>query len=144
MSEATLNYSSTVTDEPARPSRGALWTGRVLSGLVVAFLLMDGVMKLIQPEVVKKGTTELGFPLSSILPLGVILILSTLLYAFPKTAVLGAILLTGYLGGAVCVHVWKGHPMFSHTLIPVYLGAIAWLGLVLRDNRVRALLPISK
>jgi hypothetical protein len=124
------------------PSKAARWTGRVMSGLAGLFLLMDAVMKFARPEVVTKGTVELGFPESVILPLGVVLLVSTMLYVVPRTAVLGAILLTGYLGGAVCTHVRVGNPLFSHVLFPVYLGALLWGGLYLRDRRVRALVPL--
>jgi hypothetical protein len=113
-----------------------------MSGLVVLFLLMDAVMKFVKPEPVLKGTVELGFNESVIVPLGAVLLVSTLLYAFPRTAVLGAILLTGYLGGAVCTHVRVNNPLFSHTLFPTYLGVLLWGGLLLRDRRLRALLPI--
>jgi hypothetical protein len=144
MSDLTLNYRSVETAEPAAKSnsRWMLWTGRTLSGLVVLFLATDAVMKFVQPEPVLKGTVELGYSSSVILPLGIVLLVSTLLYAFPRTAVLGAILLTGYLGGAVATHVRVNHPMLSHTLFPVYLGAMLWGGLVLRDGRLRALLPL--
>ena len=128
--------------DEASPSRAARWTGRVLSALPAAFLLLDAVMKFVKPEPVLKGTVELGFSESVILPLGVVLLASTLLYLVPRTAVLGAILLTGYLGGAVCTHVRVGNPLFSHVLFPVYLGVLLWLGLYLRDRRVRALLPL--
>jgi hypothetical protein len=128
--------------DDALPSRAARWTGRVLSGLPAAFLLLDAVMKFVKPEPVLKGTVELGFSESVIVPLGVVLLASTLLYVVPRTAVLGAILLTGYLGGAVCTHVRVGNPLFSHVLFPVYLGVLLWLGLYLRDRRVRALLPL--
>jgi hypothetical protein len=122
-------------------SKGMIWMGRVLSTLVVLFLTMDGIMKLLKPDVVVKGTMELGFAESVIVPLGIVLLVSTLLYALPQTAVLGAILLTGYLGGAVATHVRHGDPLLSRALFPTYLGAILWLGLVLRDSRIRALLP---
>lgn len=124
-----------------RPSKAAVWGGRAMSTLPVLFLLMDGVMKLVKPEVVVKGTTELGYPESVIVPLGVVLLACTVLYAIPRTAVLGAILLTGYLGGAVATHVRVGNPLFSHTLFPIYFGALLWGGLVLRDVRLRAMLP---
>jgi hypothetical protein len=124
------------------PSGAARWTGRVLGGLSAAFLLLDAVMKFFKPEPVLKGTVELGFPESVIVPLGVVLLASTLLYLVPRTAVLGAILLTGYLGGAVCTHVRVGYPLFTHVLFPVYLGVMLWLGLYLRDRRLRALLPL--
>ena len=136
------SYASSATAPGAAPGAAARWTGRIMSGLAVAFLLMDAVMKFVKPEVVIKGTVELGFSDNVILPLGVVLLVSTLLYAFPRTAVLGAILLTGYLGGAVCTHVRVGNPLFSHVLFPTYLGALIWGGLLLRDRRLRALLPI--
>ena len=125
----------------AAPSTAARWTGRVMSALPALFLLLDAAMKFVKPEPVLKGTTELGYSESVIVPLGVVLLVSTLLYVFPRTGVLGAILLTGYLGGAVATHVRVGHPLFSHTLFPVYLGLLLWGGLYLRDRRVRALVP---
>ena len=94
------------------------------------------------PKPVVDGTLELGYPASVIFGLGVVLLVSTVLYVIPRTAVLGAILLTGYLGGAVATHVRVGNPLFSHVLFPTYLGALIWGGLWLRDRRVRALLPI--
>jgi hypothetical protein len=115
-----------------------------MSAIPALFLLMDGVMKLVKPAVVVEGTVTLGYQESVIVPLGVVLLVSTLLYVFPRTAVLGAILLTGYLGGAVATHVRVGHPLFSHTLFPTYLGALLWGGLYLRDRRLRALLPIRR
>ena len=120
----------------------AVWAGRILSGLPALFLVVDGAMKLVKPDVVVKGTVELGYPESVIFPLGVVLLSCTVLYLIPQTAVLGAILLTGYLGGAVCTHVRVGNPLFSHVLFPTYLGVLIWGGLLLRDRRLRALLPI--
>lgn len=121
-------------------SKGVLWTGRVLSFLPALFLLFDGAMKLVKPEPVVKATVELGFSENVILPLGVVLLLCTVLYLVPPTAVLGAILLTGYLGGAVATHVRAGHGAFQ-TLFPVIFGALLWGGLVLRDRRLRSLVP---
>jgi hypothetical protein len=115
------------------------WTGRVLSGLLVLALAADAVAKLAKPAPVVEGTIQLGYPESVIVPLGVILLGCTLLYAVPRTAVLGAILLTGYLGGAVATHVRVGDPLASHALFPVYIGVLAWAGLALRDARLRAL-----
>jgi|SRR5687768_17407976 len=122
-------------------SGGARWTGRIISGLVTLFLLLDGAAKLFKPAVVVEGTLALGYPESSIIPLGIALLASTLLYAFARTSTLGAILLTGYLGGAVATHVRIGHPLFTHTLFPVYLGVLIWLGLLLREPALRGLLP---
>lgn len=127
-------------------SKSILWTGYALSALPALFLLFDGVMKLVKPEFVVKGTVELGFPESAIVPLGIVLIISTILYLLPQTKVLGAILLTGYLGGAVATHVHAGHPAFN-ILFPVVFGVLLWGGLYFRDARLRALLswkqPVS-
>src|SRR5690606_17898231 len=117
----------------ARTSRAAVITGRALSGLAIAFLLFDALAKVFLLQPVVEGAEMLGYPPTSMIPLGVILLLSTLLYAAPRTAVLGAILLTGYLGGAVATHVRILDPLFSHILFPVYLGAFIWGGLLLRD-----------
>ena len=119
-------------------SKVALWTGRVLSVLPALFLLLDGAMKLVKPEPVVKATLEMGFSENVILPLGIVLLVCTVLYLLPPTAVLGAILLTGYLGGAVATHVRAGHGTFQ-TLFPVIFGVLLWGGLVLRDKRLRTL-----
>lgn len=124
-------------------SRNQLWTGRVLSGLAVLFLLFDAIGKVMRPAAVIEGTTQLGWPVSVILPLGIIQLLCLLAYLTPRTAFLGAILWTGYLGGAVATHVRIGNPLFSHVLFPVYIAALLWGGLWLRDRRLRALLPFA-
>ncbi len=117
--------------------------GWVLSGLAIAFLLMDATMKLLALSVVLETSGPLGFPGAAMARgLGVLLLVCTLLYAAPQTAVLGAILLTGYLGGAVATHVRVGDPLFSHILFGVYVGVFLWLGLYLRDARLRALVPL--
>jgi hypothetical protein len=126
-----------------QPSGRGRTIGWVLSGIVIAFLLMDATMKLLALSVVLETSGPLGFPGAAMARgLGVLLLVCTLLYAAPQTAVLGAILLTGYLGGAVATHVRVGDPLFSHVLFGVYLGAFLWLGLYLRDTRVRALVPV--
>src|SRR5215831_9392333 len=127
--------------QPAPISKGALWAGRIMSALPTLFLLVDGAMKLAKPEVVVKTTVDLGYAEAVILPLGVVLLACTILYLIPRTAVLGAILLTGYLGGAVATHVHAGHGAFE-ILFPVVFGALLWGGLVLRDGRLRVLLPL--
>jgi hypothetical protein len=142
MTAAYLNNDALI--QPITLSKKRLWTGRVLSGLPIAFLLLDAVMKLVKPRVVVEGTTQLGYPESVILGLGILLLTCTLLYAIPRTSILGAILLTGYLGGAVATHVRVGNPLFSHILFPVYLGVMIWGGLFLRDNRLRALISSNK
>ena len=128
--------------QTAPVSKKSLLAGRILSALPVLFLLMDGVMKLVKPAMVVEGTTTLGYSESVILPLGIILLACTILYVIPQTAVLGAILLTSYLGGAVATHVRVGNPLFTHILFPVYLGVLLWGGLFFRDERVRALIPL--
>jgi hypothetical protein len=117
------------------------WAGYVVSALPVLFLLMDAIGKFIKPEQVVTGTVDLGYQESVIVPLGVTLLVCTALYIVPSTSVLGAILLTGYLGGAVATHVRISNPLFTHQLFPVYLGSLLWLGLYLRDARLRSLLP---
>ena len=117
--------------------------GWVLSGLMIAFLLVDAVMKLLALPVVLETQAPLGFAGAAIARgLGVLLLACTVLYAAPRTAVLGAILLTGYLGGAVATHVRVGDPLFTHILFGVYMGVLLWLGLYLRDARLRALVPL--
>ena len=125
-------------------SKGQLWTGRIFSGLVILLLLADSIGKFVKPPAVVEGTVKLGYPESVILKLVVILLISTVLYAIPRTAMLGAILLTGYLGGAVATHTRVSDPLFSHVLFPVYLGILLWAGLWLRDLRFRELLPVRK
>ena len=125
---------------PVTASKGMLWSGWVVSALPVLFLLMDGVMKLMKPEIVVKTTVQLGYPESVILGLGILLLACTVLYLIPRTCILGAILLTGYLGGAVAAHVRVEDGVFP-ALFPVILGALLWGGLVLRDGQLRAFLP---
>jgi DoxX-like family len=127
--------------EKAATSTKGLWTGRVISALAVLFLLFDSILKLAKPAFVVEGTVKVGYPESSIIPLGITLFICTVLYAIPRTSILGAILLTGYLGGAVATHVRVSDPLFSHALFPVYLGILIWGGLFLREDRLRALVP---
>ncbi len=117
--------------------------GYTMSGVVIAFMLLDGGMKLVPLDVVIKSTAELGYPPSPELArgLGIVALLCTALYAFPRTSVLGAILLTAYMGGTVATHLRVGNPLFSHMLFGVYLAVLTWGGLYLRDARIRALLP---
>ena len=126
----------------ASPSNASLWAGRTMSGLVVAFLVFDGLVKFTSWQAVADASNQLGIPLHVNPALGILLLLCVALYAFPRTSVLGAILLTGYLGGAVAIHMRVGNPLFSHLLFPTYIGALIWGGLYLRDRRVRALIPL--
>jgi hypothetical protein len=121
-------------------SRKWIWVGRFLSGLAVLFLLFDAGMKLLRVPQAVQGTIELGYPEQVIVPLGLIQLACLILYLVPRTAVLGAILWTGYLGGAIATHVRLGNPLLTHVLFPVYVAALLWGGLWLRDERVRALL----
>lgn len=130
--------------QSAPASNAALWAGRIMSGLVVLFLLFDGAIKLVPLDIVTTTSQQLGIPVELARTLGVMTLAGALLYAYPRTAALGAILLTGYLGGAIYVHVRAGSPLFSHTLFGVYLGLLIWGGLYLRDERVRALIPFRR
>lgn len=125
-------------------SRGRLWTGRILSGLAVLFLLFDAIGKLARPAAVVQGTVELGWPESTILTLGILQVICLAFYLIPRTAVLGAILWTGYLGGAIATHYRIGNPLFTHILFPTYIAALLWGGLWLRDARLRALIPLRE
>jgi DoxX-like family len=119
------------------------WLGWAMSGFIAAFLLMDSTMKLLALPIVIETSGPLGFPGAGMARgLGAVLLMCTLLYLAPRTAVLGAILLTGYLGGAVATHVRVGSPLLTHGLFGVYLGVILWGGLHLRDARLRALIPL--
>lgn len=129
---------------PPRRAGAARWAGRVMSGVPALFLLLDGALKLAKPAPVVEGTIALGYPAGVLTGLGVVLLAATLLYLYPRTAVLGAVLLTGYLGGAVATHVRVANPWLSHTLFPVYVGALLWGGLYLRDGRLRALFPLRR
>ena len=122
-------------------SKKRLWAGRIISALPALFLFVDGAMKLVKPEVVVKTTVELGYTETVIVPLGIVLLACTILYLIPWTAILGAILLTGYLGGAVATQVRAGRDLFA-ILFPVMLGVLLWGGLVLRDDRLRTLIPM--
>ena len=117
-----------------------LWIGRVLSGLAIAFLLFDALGKLMRVAPVLEGTTKLGYPEGAVLPIGVLLLLGVVLYAIPRTSVLGAIYLAAYLGGAVATHFRVGSPLATHVLFPVYVAAFVWGGLALRSPRLMSLL----
>ena len=123
-------------------SKKALWTGRTISTVIVLLLTLDSVMKFFKPKPVVDAFAQLGIPIALDFTIGTLLLICTLLYAVPATSMLGAILLTGYLGGAVMTHLRVGDPLFSHVLFPTYLGSLIWLGLYLRDPRLRILVPL--
>jgi hypothetical protein len=125
-------------------SNRARLTGLVLSGIVVLFLLFDGAIKLVPLAPVTETLAQLGYPTDLARGLGVLTLICAALYAFPKTAMLGAILLTGLLGGAIATHLRVGSPILSHLLFGVYLGLMVWGGLYLRDHKLRALIPFRR
>ena len=121
--------------------KAMLWTGRVLTGLFAAFMLMDLTMKLLDLKVVADTMAQMGWPIDKARLLGVLQLTCLVLYLYPRTAVLGAVLVTGYLGGAIATHLRIDSPLFSHILFGVYLALFAWGGLWLRDARLRSLFP---
>ena len=127
------------SDQTTFVSKRRLWTGRILSGIVVLFLLFDSITKLITIKPVVDGMRQLGYPVPLAPVIGAILLICVVLYVIPRTAPLGAILLTGYLGGAVASQLRLEMPLLGYTLFPIYVAALAWGGLYLRDSRVRTL-----
>ena len=120
------------------------WIGRVLSALAILFLLFDCVIKLLQLPVAVEGTTQLGYPATVVLGIGVVELVCLVLYVIPQTSVIGAILFTGYLGGAIATHVRIGSPLLSHVLFPIYVAVLIWGGLYAREDRLRSLIPIRR
>jgi hypothetical protein len=134
----TMDERFMATAAKAQPiSKRRLWTGRAFSGLVVLFLVFDSMGKFFKPAAVVEGFARLGFPVSLSLPIGTILLACTILYAIPRTSILGAVLLTGYLGGAVASQLRIGEPLVGFVLFPVYFGILLWTGLFLREDRLR-------
>jgi len=125
-------------------SKAMLWTGRTMSGVVLLFLFMDGATKLMMISPVVDATTQIGYPLDLVRPIGIIGLVCAVLYAVPRTAVLGAILTTGLLGGAIASKMRLEEPLFSQVLFGVYVGVLAWGGLYLRDGRLRALFSLHR
>lgn len=120
--------------------RTRIWAGRILSTLAILFLIIDGVIKLFKPEFVVKANMQLGNPESAVVPLGIILLVCVAIHMIPRTAVFGAVLLTGYLGGAVASQLRIGEPLFSNVLFPVYVAVLIWGGLYLRNEQVSSLI----
>jgi hypothetical protein len=125
-------------------SKSRLWTARILSGLVILFMLFDSILKIFKPAPVVEATQQLGFSEHHIIVIATLGLLSTILYAIPRTTVLGALILTGYWGGVVATHIRMDNPLFTHILFPVYLAVLAWGGIWLRDERLRKLIPFQK
>jgi hypothetical protein len=132
-------YAGTSTESKSR-----IWVGRVLAGVAVLFLLFDGVTKIIKIQPVIDGMGKLGYPVDLAPAIGVIVLVCVALYVIPRTAVLGAILLTGFLGGAVASQLRIGQPLLGYTLFPTYIAIMLWGGLYLRDVRLRELIPLRR
>jgi hypothetical protein len=126
--------------ETAVTSKGMLWSGRILSGLLVAFMLFNASFGFIKPDMVRQGIEHLGYPYSLYWFLTIVLVICTLIYAIPQTSIFGAIMLTAYLGGATASHVRIGEPFY----MPVVVAVLLWLGIYLRDARLRALVPFRR
>jgi hypothetical protein len=137
---ATLVDTAPLTVAPAAASTTTRWAGRVLTGLAVIFLVFDATIKLVGATEAVQGTVQLGWAAHHLPILGVIEIACLVLYLVPRTAPLGAVLWTGYFGGAIATHLRLDNPLLTHTLFPIYVAALVWGGLYLRDSRVRALL----
>lgn len=125
-------------------SKSRLWTSRVLSALVILFMLMDGIFKIFPNEQVINGTRSLGYSMHQLPVIGTLCLLSVILYAVPQTSVLGAVMLTGYFGGVIATHLRLDNPLFTHLLFPVYLAIFAWGGLWLRNERLRQVFPFVR
>jgi hypothetical protein len=125
-------------------SKTSLWAGRIISAVVVLFLVFDGVTKVMKVAPVMEASKRLGFPANLIVAIGTVLLGCTAIYVIPRTSILGAILLTGYLGGAVVTNLRAGSPLFSETLFPIYFGIFVWVGLYLRDLQLRTLIPLRR
>jgi len=128
--------------QSAPVSNKRLWAGRIMSALPVLFLLFDGAIHIMRIPPVVEGFAKLGYSISLAIPLGIIEIACIALYLIPRTSVLGAVLLTGYLGGAVATNLRTGAPLFSNVLFPVYVGVLLWGGLYLRDSALQAIFPV--
>ena len=131
------------TSQLAPASKASLWTGRAISALVVLFMLFDSVTKVMKIQQVVDATVRIGFPVTTVVVLGITLLVCTALYVIPYTSILGAILLTGYLGGATAIQVRAGSPIFE-IAFPIIFGVLAWLGLYLREECLRALVLLRR
>jgi hypothetical protein len=143
MTTMTLNelpFSSFSTPLAVAPSKARRWAGRVLTGIPVLFLVFDCIIKFVCPPMVVAANAQLGYQPGVVFPLGLVLATCLAVYLIPRTAIVGAVLLTGYLGGAIATHVRVGDPLFSHVLFPIYVAVLLWGGLYLRDGRLRAVL----
>lgn len=129
--------------EDSKPPKAVLWTSYIMSGIVILFMLMDSIMKFVKPAEVIEGSLALGFEEGHLVIMGSLGLISTLLYIYPRTTILGAVLLTGYFGGAMATHVRLNNPLFTHVLFTAYLGILMWGGLWLRNKKLRTLFPFQ-
>jgi DoxX-like family len=141
-SSLPLDFTPSFSERATRPaaaaiSRGSIWTGRIISGIIASLLAMDAALKVFMLTPAVTGTSQLGYSPSIVFPLGMFEVISLVLYLVPRTSILGAVLWTGYLGGAVATHVRLDNPLFTHTLSPIYVAIMLWGGLWLRDSRLR-------
>ena len=136
-----MNMTASSLSEARVQSKATLWTGRAITAIVALFLGFDGVTKVIRDPHVLSAMADLAFPERAIVAIGAVILLCTLLFLIPSTSVLGALLLTAHLGGAVAIQVRADHPVFE-CVFPIIFGALMWLGIYLRDPRLRALLPL--
>ena len=134
--------STTAVTSAPNVSKGSLWTGRVISGLVVLFMLFDCITKILRLPQVVDATVKVGYPASTVLPIGITLLICVILYIIPRTSILGAVLIVGYLGGAVATNVRASQPAFN-SAFAITFGVLTWLGLYLREPRLRALVPLK-
>lgn len=125
-------------------SKKMLWTGRILSGVAIVFLLFDSITKILKVDAVVKASAQFGYPVSLLTAIGIILLVCLVVYVIPRTSILGALLLTGYLGGAVEANLRIGTPLFSNALFPIYFAVVVWGGLFLREKRVREIFSLKK
>lgn len=141
---ATLAASASAVSSSASRSKALKWTGRIMTGIAIIFLTMDAVVKLVGVKAAVEGTAQLGYQPHHLAIIGYIALACLVLYIIPRTAPLGAILWTGYFGGAVATHLRLDNPLFTHILSPIYFAAFLWIGLYIRDPRVRGLLNANR
>jgi hypothetical protein len=144
VSTTLLSSSSFADSRVARTSRRTLWAGRIITGIAVAFLVFDTVIKLVGIKAAVEGTVLLGYTPDQLPIIGMLEVVCLVLYLIPRTAPLGAVLWTGYLGGAIATHFRLHNPLLTHIIFPIYVAALLWGGLYLRDARVRAVLGKSR
>lgn len=142
--DTTDNLPTSHTNRVPKATRGARssWPGRILTGIPLLFLAFDASIKVLELAPAAEGTQQLGYPVDSLFTIGVLELLCVIVCLVPRTAILGAVLCTGYLGGAVATHVRVDSPLFSHTLFPIYVAALLWAGLWLNDSNLRRVLPL--